>query len=66
MLILFITGFFDDLTDLKSRVKLNIQLLAALIVTYSGLRIQTLNGFAGVHELPILTQYGISILLFYF
>lgn len=66
MLILFITGFFDDLTDLKARVKLNIQLLAALIVTYSGLRIQTLNGFAGVHELPILIQYGISIFIILF
>ncbi|HOZ82993.1 MAG TPA: MraY family glycosyltransferase [Bacteroidia bacterium] len=66
MLILFITGFFDDLTDLKARVKLNIQLLAALIVTYSGLRIQTLNGFTGIHELPIIAQYGISIFIIIF
>ena len=66
LLILFITGFFDDLTDLKARLKLVIQILAAFMVAASGLRIHTLNGFAGIYELNLFWQYAISIFIMLF
>lgn len=64
--VLFFTGFFDDLTDLPARLKLIIQAVTAMVVMYSGLRLQTLNGFMGIHELNIFWQYALTgfIILF--
>lgn len=58
--VLFFTGFFDDLTDLPARLKLIIQAAAAVVVMYSGLRLNTLNGFMGIHELNIFWQYALT------
>jgi UDP-N-acetylmuramyl pentapeptide phosphotransferase/UDP-N-acetylglucosamine-1-phosphate transferase len=64
--ILFFTGFFDDLTDISAKRKLLVQVAAAAIVTASGLRFHTLNGFIGIYELSPVLQYAITIFVLLF
>ncbi len=61
--ILFITGIVDDLKDLKATHKLLIQIIAATIITFSGIKIESLNGLLGVYELPVSIQYILSVFL---
>lgn len=63
--ILFITGMRDDLAPLSPRGKLIMQLLAATMVVWgggtAGIRITSFYGFLGIHELPTLVSYLISV-----
>jgi len=61
-LILFFTGFFDDLLDINAKKKLLLQLLAAFIVAYGGIRINNLYSFCGINEIPLWFQYSVTIL----
>lgn len=61
-LLLFFTGFFDDLLDLKATKKLFIQIVAAFIVVCGGSRIGNLSGIIGLHEIPVWSQYLITIM----
>jgi len=49
---IYFTGLVDDLTGLRARTKLLIQLLAAVVLPLSGLYINDLQGFLGIHEIP--------------
>lgn len=40
-----------------------IQIVAALFVAGSGIRIESLNGLFGIHELPLFAQYALTILV---
>jgi UDP-GlcNAc:undecaprenyl-phosphate/decaprenyl-phosphate GlcNAc-1-phosphate transferase len=60
--ILFFTGFFDDLLDLPAIRKLFLQILAATLVTYAGIRITSMYGLFGIHELNGWIQYPVTIL----
>ncbi len=65
-IILFITGMRDDLTPLSPRGKLIMQLLAATMVAWGGggemsIRISSLYGFLGIHELPLFFSYALTI-----
>lgn len=51
VLLLFYTGFFDDLLNISALKKLFMQLTAALLVVLSGTQITTLMGFLGVYEI---------------
>ncbi len=58
---LFALGIMDDLRDIPAYYKLAIQLSVALLITVSGVRINSMNGLFGIYELPLLVQYGITI-----
>jgi UDP-N-acetylmuramyl pentapeptide phosphotransferase/UDP-N-acetylglucosamine-1-phosphate transferase len=60
-LILFFTGFFDDLLDLPASKKLIFQLVAAFLISFGGTRITNLYGMLGIHELPVMFQYIVTM-----
>jgi UDP-GlcNAc:undecaprenyl-phosphate GlcNAc-1-phosphate transferase len=62
LVILFALGIMDDLRDLPARYKFIVQLGVALLVTLAGVRIATFNGMFGIYELPLITQYTITII----
>lgn len=65
--ILFFTGFFDDLMNANATKKLLIQFVAAAaVVIAGGLRIESLNGIAGLETLPGIIQYVLPIFLMVF
>lgn len=65
--ILFFTGFFDDLMNTGAIKKLLIQLVAAAAVVIAGdLRITSLNGFAGIDQLPGFVQYSLPVFIMVF
>lgn len=57
LVLLFFTGFFDDLLDLPAVKKLVIQFICAFLISYGGTRITNLYGLFGVYELPVIAQY---------
>lgn len=61
--ILFFTGIFDDIKGMKARKKLLFQILASFIVVAGGIRITSFQGFLGIGELNIITQYIFSIIV---
>ncbi|CAN5529580.1 MraY family glycosyltransferase [soil metagenome] len=61
-LILYFTGFFDDLLDLPPGRKLLLQVLAAGLIAFGGTRITNLYGIIGIEEIPLFLQYPITIL----
>lgn len=63
LLILFVTGIFDDLTDLSASKKFLIQIGTAILVARFGLRIESLNGVLGINEIPVFFQYAFSVFL---
>lgn len=65
VIFIFITGLRDDFLPLSPRGKLATQLLAAIMVVwgegYMGTRITSLGGFCGIHELPLVVSYALSV-----
>lgn len=64
MLSLFVllgTGLLDDIISLKASLRLLIQLLLGLAIASQGLRFTNFYGFLGIHELPIIFQYLITV-----
>lgn len=61
VIILFVTGIFDDIKGLRAKKKLFIQIVAAFIVVAGGIRITSFQGFLGIYELPVYTQYVFSV-----
>lgn len=61
MLFMFFMGLKDDLLEMKALKKLAIQVALASLVAFGGLRITSLNGFIGIHELSIWIQYPLTI-----
>ena len=62
IVVLLAIGIMDDLNDLRARNKLVIQLALASLIAFSGVRITNLNGILGIHELPLTSQYTLTIL----
>lgn len=62
LVVLFALGIMDDLKDLSARYKLFMQFALATLVAAAGIRITSLGGVMGVHELPLLSQYTLTIL----
>jgi UDP-GlcNAc:undecaprenyl-phosphate/decaprenyl-phosphate GlcNAc-1-phosphate transferase len=60
--LLLIMGVLDDRFDLNALLKLSIQLLLAHGVYQQGIRMETLHGFIGMHEIPQSFQYLLTIL----
>jgi len=62
-LILFFTGFFDDLMNIPASKKLMFQIIAATVVYFAGFRIFTILGLANIGDIPIIIGYPLTIFI---
>lgn len=61
-LLLFLTGIMDDLVSLSPSKKFLAQFMAALIVVcLADIRLTSLHGILGVHDLPFWYSYAFSV-----
>jgi UDP-GlcNAc:undecaprenyl-phosphate/decaprenyl-phosphate GlcNAc-1-phosphate transferase len=60
-IILFFTGFFDDLISLAAGKKLLLQITAATIIAFNGIRLTDMQGILGLQEIPVWLQYVCTI-----
>lgn len=63
VVVLAALGIMDDLKNLSAKYKLSVQTGVALLVAVSGIRIQSLEGLFGIHELSISAQYTLTVLV---
>ncbi len=63
VLILFFTGFFDDLMDIPPSKKMMLQAISSCIIYYGGFRISSLDGLLWMHEIPELLQLPITMFM---
>lgn len=61
-LILFFTGFFDDLIEIKPLSKLFKQVLAGAIICYGGTKLDNLYGFLGIYNISEWLQVPLTVL----
>lgn len=64
--LLFFTGFFDDLLNINPQKKLVIQIIAGIIIISGGTRITSLYGILGIYEIPLVLQYLVTLLVIVF
>jgi UDP-GlcNAc:undecaprenyl-phosphate GlcNAc-1-phosphate transferase len=63
ILIIFFIGLKDDLIEINPYKKIVGQLLSfSLLIFFMGLKIQSLGGLFGIHELPNFVSIGVSYL----
>ncbi len=61
--LLFVTGLKDDLVSIDPYKKFIAQIVAAIIVVYlADIRLTNLEGFLGIHELPYLISFVLSVI----
>ena len=66
-IIMFIVGLSDDLTSLSSKIRFIIQIIVAFCLTYYGdIRIESLNGLFGIHDLSYLVSIIFSMIVVIF
>jgi len=66
-IVMFIVGLSDDLTSLSSRLRFAIQVIVAFCFTYYGdIRIESLNGLFGIHDLSYLVSIIFSMIVVIF
>lgn len=63
IIILGIMGLVDDIKEMRALHRLIIQIGLVLIIAGSGIRIMSLHGFLGIYEIPIIFQYGLTVLV---
>ena len=62
--ILFFTGIYDDLMNMRPSKKLLAQLIASAVTVYfADIRLQSLHGMWGVYELPYWLSIGLTTFL---
>ncbi|HZH99769.1 MAG TPA: MraY family glycosyltransferase, partial [Flavisolibacter sp.] len=61
--VLFILGILDDRHNISVRNKFVIQLAAASLIAFSGMRIHHFNGIFGIHEIPVVLQYMLTVIV---
>ncbi|NLO71936.1 MAG: undecaprenyl/decaprenyl-phosphate alpha-N-acetylglucosaminyl 1-phosphate transferase [Porphyromonadaceae bacterium] len=65
LFIILIVGFIDDLITIKVFWKLFGELLAGFfLIVISDIRISSLHGFLGIHEIPFIWSYLLSMFVF--
>lgn len=62
-MVVFAIATWDDRVNLNPKIRLVAQLILAALVVNSGIRIESLNGVFGLHELPIVLQYVFTIIV---
>lgn len=60
LLIVFLIGVRDDLVPFRALHKLFGQIIAVVIVLFSSIQIQSLYGFVGITDIPLVVGYLIS------
>jgi UDP-N-acetylmuramyl pentapeptide phosphotransferase/UDP-N-acetylglucosamine-1-phosphate transferase len=63
VMILFFTGFFDDLMNVPPGKKFFFQLIASCVVYFGGFRILSLLGFAGIGEIPMVFGFPLTLIV---
>ena len=61
--LLFLGGIWDDIKQISARLRFVIQIVLAIALASTGIRLTSLYGIAGIHELGIFWQYLITVLL---
>lgn len=61
--ILFLVGIWDDLKSLSAKLRFVIQICCATALASTGIRLTSLYGIFGVHELNTAGQYIITVLI---
>lgn len=62
VIVLLGLGIMDDLKDLSAKYKFAIQVGLACLIALSGIRITSFDGLFGIHELPLIPQYTLTVL----
>ena len=62
IVILMAIGIYDDLHEISAKKKLVMQLLLGAIICFLGYRIESFYGIFGIYEIPLILQYGITII----
>lgn len=63
IMLIYITGFLDDIVGLKPITKLIVQMFAASALPISGLYINNLYGFCGIYEIPYIAGFILTLLV---
>lgn len=63
LMIMYLIGLADDLIGVKYRAKFVAQILAASLIVASGLTINNLGGFLGIHELPYMAAGTLTVIV---
>ena len=63
LIMLTSVGIWDDLKDLSPKIKFAFQILVALTIAMTGLRVHSLYGLFGIHEFSEIMQYVFTIVL---
>lgn len=66
VLIIYVCGLVDDIVRLTPTTKFVFQLVAAAILVLSGLYINDLHGFLGIHEVPYALSVPLTIFVIVF
>ncbi len=61
LFVLVSTGILDDILSLKASLRLLIQFLLGFAIASQGIRITSMHGLLGIHELSIILQYVVTI-----
>ena len=59
-MILFFTGFFDDLMDIPPTNKLLLQIVSTSIIFYGGFRVTSFEGLLGIDAIPEILQLPVT------
>lgn len=60
---IYMVGLVDDIHELRANTKFLIQLAAALIFPLCNLLISDLHGFLGIHEMPFILSYPLTVFI---
>lgn len=66
LITMYLVGIADDLIGVKYRAKFIAQILAGLLIAAAGVRLDNLQGFMGIHELPAVLSWGLTVVFIVF
>ena len=62
LLIIYAVGITDDIVGVNAKTKFVFQIIAASLLPLSGLYINNLYGFCGIHEIPFAVGFPLTVL----
>lgn len=66
LIMMYLVGIADDLVGVKYRAKFVAQILAGLLLAAAGVRLDDLQGFMGLHELPAFVSWTLTVVFIVF
>lgn len=61
IVLVFVMGVHDDVLNMRASHKLLVESLIGLLIAACGIRIHSLYGLFGIHELPVVLQYVFTV-----